>query len=73
MTEHTVAGAASDLAKPYRIPCYADRSATKRGEQSIAVEDADVTDLIDYRAVITSAAIAQRRRERSANDWVSSM
>jgi len=28
MTEHTVAGAASDLAKPYRIPCYADRSAT---------------------------------------------
>ena len=39
----------------------------------IASEDADVTDLIDYRAVITSAAIAQRRRERSANDWVSSM
>ena len=56
-----------------RIPCYADRSATQRWNLIIASKDADATDLADYRAVITSAAIAQRRRERSANDWVSSM
>ena len=41
--------------------------------KSIALEDADVTDLIGYTAVMISAATAQSRRERSANDWVSSM
>lgn len=46
MTEHTVAGAASDLAKPYRIPCYADRSATQREVGSIDCENADATRLL---------------------------
>ena len=43
MTEHTVAGAASDLAKPYRIPCYADRSATQQSVYSIDYGNGDVT------------------------------